>query len=64
MASNDASTAPGPSSEGSPTNPVILILASGPLVVMLYWMWRVRLRQNVRGLVTARLIEAPGSAGA
>jgi len=44
--------------------PVILILASGPLVVMLYWMWRVRLRQNVRGLVTARLIEAPGSAGA
>lgn len=28
----------------------ILILAAGPLVVLLYWMWRVRLRQNLRGL--------------
>lgn len=26
--------------------PVILVLAAGPLVVMLYWMWRVRLRQT------------------
>lgn len=31
---------------------VILLLAAGPLVVLLYWMWRVRLRQNLRGLVT------------
>lgn len=38
--------------------PVILILAAGPLVVLLYWMWRVRLRQNLRGLMTARPIEA------
>jgi uncharacterized membrane protein len=37
---------------------VILALAAGPLVVLLYWMWRVRLRRNVGGLVTARLIEA------
>jgi uncharacterized membrane protein len=37
---------------------VILVLAAGPLVVLLYWMWRVRLRQNLRGLVTARLAEA------
>jgi uncharacterized membrane protein len=37
---------------------VILVLAAGPLVVLLYWMWRVRLRHNLRGLVTARLAEA------
>ena len=39
----------------------ILLLAAGPLVVLLYWMWRVRLRQNLRGLVTTRLVEARGS---
>ena len=38
---------------------VILVLAAGPLVVLLYWMWRVRLRQNLRGLMTAKQIEAP-----
>lgn len=32
--------------------PVILVLAAGPLVVLVYWMWRVRLRRDVRGLVT------------
>lgn len=32
--------------------PVILALSIGPLVVLLYWMWRVRLRQNLRGLIT------------
>ena len=37
----------------------ILVLAAGPLVVLLYWMWRVRVRQNLRG-ITARLIEAHG----
>ena len=37
---------------------VILILAAGPLVVLLYWMWRVRLRKNLRGLTTVRLVEA------
>lgn len=31
---------------------VILILAAGPLIALLYWMWRVRLRQNLRGLMT------------
>jgi hypothetical protein len=35
----------------------ILVLAAGPLVVLLYWMWRVRLRQNLRGLMTAKPIE-------
>jgi len=39
--------------------PVIVALAAGPLVVLLYWMWRVRLRQNLRGLMTTKPIEAP-----
>jgi len=34
--------------------PVILVLSAGPLVVLLYWMWRVRLRQNLRGLMTKK----------
>jgi uncharacterized membrane protein len=34
--------------------PVILVLSAGPLVVLLYWMWRVRLRQNLRGLMTSK----------
>jgi hypothetical protein len=42
--------------------PVILLLAAGPLVVLLYWMWRVRLRRNLRGLMTAKPIEARGPA--
>lgn len=42
--------------------PVILVLAAGPLVVLLYWMWRVRLRQNLRGLMTAKPIAARGPA--
>lgn len=32
--------------------PVILVFAAGPLVLLVYWMWRVRLRQNLRGLIT------------
>ena len=35
---------------------MVLFLGAGPLVVLLYWMWRVRLRQNVRGLMTAKPI--------
>ena len=38
--------------------PVILVLAAGPLVVLVYWMWRVRLRQNLRGLMIVRTLEA------
>ena len=38
--------------------PVILALAVGPLLVLLYWMWRVRLRHNLRGLVTRLPIES------
>jgi hypothetical protein len=39
--------------------PVIVVLAAGPLVVLVYWMWRVRLRRNLRGLMTAKPIEVP-----
>ena len=38
--------------------PLIIVLAVSPLVILLYWMWRVRLRQNLRGVVTAKRIEA------
>ena len=41
--------------------PAILVQAAGPLVILLYWMWRVRLSQNLRGLVTGQLIEARAS---
>jgi len=36
--------------------PVILALSAGPLVVLLYWMRRVRLRQNLRGVLTTKPI--------
>jgi hypothetical protein len=42
--------------------PVILALSVAPLAVLLYWMWRVRFRQNLRGLLTAKPIEARGAA--
>jgi uncharacterized membrane protein len=39
--------------------PLILVLAISPLLMLLYWMWRVRLRQNLRGMMmTARPVEA------
>ena len=42
--------------------PLIVVLAVSPLVMLLYWMWRVRLRQNLRGLLTAKPIDARGPA--
>lgn len=42
--------------------PVILLLAAGPLVVLVYWMWRVRLRKNVNGLRTAKPVEPRAAA--
>jgi uncharacterized membrane protein len=39
--------------------PVIVILGAAPLVVLVYWMWRVRLRRNLRGLLTATPLDAP-----
>ena len=40
--------------------PVILVLSAGPLVVLVYWLWRIRLRHNLRGLMTRNPIEATG----
>ena len=37
--------------------PVLFILALSPLVLLLYWLWRVRLRKQLRGLVTVNPIE-------
>lgn len=34
--------------------PVIFALALSPLMLLLYWMWRVRLKRNLRGLMTAK----------
>lgn len=34
--------------------PLLLVLGISPLVVLLYWLWRVRLRQNLRGMMTAK----------
>jgi len=39
-------------------SPLLLVLAVSPLVVLLYWMWRVRLKQNLRGLMTAKPVAA------
>ena len=41
--------------------PVIVVLALSPLGILLYWMWRVRLKQNLRGLMMARPVEAGGA---
>ena len=35
--------------------PVIVALAVSPLVVLLYWMWRVRIKQNLRGMTAAKI---------
>ena len=35
--------------------PLLLVLAVSPLVVLLYWMWRVRIKKNLRGTVAAKI---------
>lgn len=40
-------------SRANPQRPLIVLVAVSPLVMLLYWMWRVRLTQNLRGLMTA-----------
>ena len=32
--------------------PMLWVLALAPLILLLYWMWRVRIRKSLRGLVT------------
>jgi uncharacterized membrane protein len=34
--------------------PVLMTLGISPLVILLYWMWRVRLRQSLRGMIISR----------
>ena len=34
--------------------PMLFVLALAPLVLLLYWMWRVRIRKSLRGITTAR----------
>jgi uncharacterized membrane protein len=41
--------------------PLLLAVGISPLVVLLYWMWRVRLRQNLRGMMTRTAGVALGS---
>jgi hypothetical protein len=48
--------------QGFRSVPVIVALGAAPLVVLLYWMWRVRLRQNLRGVMTAKPMDAPRAA--
>jgi hypothetical protein len=38
--------------------PIIVALGVSPLVILLYWMWRVRLKRNLRGFMTAKPVEA------
>jgi uncharacterized membrane protein len=39
--------------------PVILVLSAGPIVVLLWWMWRIRWKQNLRGVVMMQASVAP-----
>jgi hypothetical protein len=41
---------------------MVVLLAAGPLVLLVYWMWRIRLKQNLRGLMPTKPIEARGPA--
>ena len=42
--------------------PLLIVLGISPLVMLLYWMWRVRLKQNLRGLMITKPIAARGPA--
>ncbi len=42
--------------------PLLFALGIAPLVILLYWMWRVRLRRRVSGLILARVRPFQGSA--
>jgi uncharacterized membrane protein len=40
--------------------PLLSLLALSPLLILLYWMWRIRLRQNLKGMLLAKPAEAGG----
>lgn len=41
--------------------PLLLALAISPLIVLIYWMWRVRLRKRLEGMILRTAVEAPGN---
>jgi hypothetical protein len=41
--------------------PLLGALGIAPLVVLLYWMWRVRLRRSLQGVILRTAIAAPGT---
>ena len=42
--------------------PLLAALGVGPLFVLLYWMWRVRIRHSLRGLTMSRARDVPKQA--
>jgi hypothetical protein len=40
--------------------PLLAAVGVAPLVVLLYWMWRVRLRKRMRGMTLRPAVETPG----
>lgn len=44
--------------------PLMFALGVAPLIVLLYWMWRIRLRQSLRGLIVANARDVATSASA
>jgi hypothetical protein len=43
--------------------PLLAALGIFPLIVLLYWMWRVRLRKRLQGVILRTAVEAPGNPG-
>ena len=41
--------------------PLLGALGIAPLIVLLYWMWRVRLRKSVHGMILSTAVAAPGN---
>lgn len=43
--------------------PLLAALGISPLIVLLYWMWRVRLKKRLQGVILRTALEAPGNPG-
>ena len=41
--------------------PLLGALGISPLIVLLYWMWRIRLRKRLQGVILRTAVEAPGN---
>lgn len=44
--------------------PLLAPLGVAPLFVLLYWMWRIRLRKRLQGMILRTAVDAPGTSGA